>query len=309
MVRKLVTLVLFFCLGFAILFLVAAVLRFLVLQIEWVRRLSWEQESVLVWLIAAARWALSLALYGGIFMSLNFAVRKKVFTPIALLCTMVLTIFFICGIDEALKNMENVPAAKTSIKPLGGPGLILSNTMRPAGTILVLLQGPDKPSGNRVVASPGKPLLYQEEFTGRNLPFINLPPAPFTDDTPWFLKSLAIDLRINSEILQQHLNEGLESFLIYAGALIFLLSSLIFIFKFSAWPLVNLFLGGLAFRGILALEIFFNTPEMQDIFDSFLQNRIPISMTVPLLFCGVGLLIHLYSFLVFLARRKNDYVD
>jgi peptidoglycan/LPS O-acetylase OafA/YrhL len=98
-------------------------------------------------------------------------------------------------------------------------------------------------------------------------------------------------------------------FLIHTGALIFLLSSLMFILKFSAWPLVNLFLGCLAFRGILAAEILCNTSEMQELFNSFLQNRLPVSLAVPLIFCGVGLIAHLYTFLVHLTRRQSDYVD
>jgi hypothetical protein len=44
---------------------------------------------------------------------------------------------------------------------------------------------------------------------------------------------------------------------------------------------------------------------MQETFDSFLQNRLPLPMVVPLIFCAVGLLAYLYSFLVFLARRQS----
>jgi len=155
------------------------------------------------------------------------------------------------------------------------------------------------------VATPGKPLLYQAEFAGKDLAAVSLPPAPFSDETPWFLKSLAIDLRLNAEILRQHFNQGQTAFLIYTGSLIFFLCSLMFILKLSAWPLANLFLGCLAFRGVLALEVFFNTPEMQDVFDSFLQDRLPLSMAVPLIFCGVGVLFYLYSFLVSLAQRQD----
>jgi hypothetical protein len=220
---------------------------------------------------------------------------------------MLMTFGFAYGIGELIDSWGNVPPAKIATKPLGGPGLMLTNDVRPSGTVLVLLEGSQKPGGKRVVATPGKPLLYQEKFAGKDLSLISLPPAPFTDDTPWFLKSLAIDIRLSAEIIRQHFNEGIIPFLIYAGALIFLLSSLMFILKFSAWPLLNLFLGCLAFRGILALEIIFNTPEMQDTFGSFLQNRLPVSWAVPLLFCGVGLIAHLYTFLVHLTKRQSDY--
>jgi hypothetical protein len=92
----------------------------------------------------------------------------------------------------------------------------------------------------------------------------------------------------------------------YAGALIFLLVSLGFILKLSNWPLANLFLGCLAFRGVLAAETFLNSPEIQDLFAEFLENRLPLSYTVPLIFCVFGVMINLYTFLVFLARRRAD---
>jgi hypothetical protein len=75
----------------------------------------------------------------------------------------------------------------------------------------------------------------------------------------------------------------------------------------SAWPLANLFLGGLAFRGVLALETFLNTPEIQDIIASFLKNIFPVSLIAPLVFLGIGILVCLYSFLVHLSKKQVDY--
>jgi hypothetical protein len=304
-VRKLIKLVIFFTLSFAILFLIATGLRFLALRVDWIRTLSHEKEAVLVELINAARWALSFVLYGGVLVGLSYAVRKEVFSPLAILFVIALSAGFTYGIGQIIENWEGTPSIKVPAKPLGKPGVILANTTRATGTVIVLLQGPAEPGGSRVVATPGKPLVYQAEFAGRNLPSASLPPAQFTDNTPLFLKSLSIDLRLNSEILRRYYNEGPIPFLMYSGSLIFFLCSLIFIFKFSAWPLVNLFLGCLAFRGVLALEISFNSPEIQETFDSFLQNRLPLPMVVPLIFCAVGLLAYLYSFLVFLARRQT----
>jgi len=306
-VRKLLKLVLFFSLSFALLFLVSTGLRFLTLRVEWIRALSQEQGAILVDLITAARWALSLSLYGGILIGLSYVVRKEVFAPAALACIALLTLVFIWGISELVDNMENVPSEQTREQPLGKPGLILSNTILPSGTIIVLLEGPTEPNGSRVVATPGKPMLHQSEFAGKNLSLTPLPPAPFINDCPWFLKSLSIDLRLNAESLWQHLNIGLLPFLIQTGSLVFLLCSLMFILKLSAWPLVDLFLGCLAFRGVLSLQIFFHTPEMQEVFASFLKNRLPLPIVVPVIFCGVGLLIYLYSFLVYLVKGRYSY--
>jgi hypothetical protein len=303
-VRKLLKLVIFCILSFAILFLIATGLRFLALRVDWIRTLSHEKETVLFELINAGRWALSLVLYGGVIIGLSYAVRKEVFSPVAILFVIALTIGLTYGLGQIIEYWDG-PSARIPARPLGKPGVILANTTRSTGTVIVLLKGPAEPNGSRVVATPGKPMAYQAEFAGRNLPYTSLPPAQFTDNTPWFLKSLSIDIRLNTEILRRYYNQGTLSFLMYIGSLIFFLCSLIFIFKLSAWPFVNLCLGCLAFRGVLALEIFFNAPETQETFDSFLQNRLPLPMVVPLIFCAVGLLAYLYSFLVFLARRQS----
>jgi hypothetical protein len=308
-VRKLVKLVLFYSLSFAILFLGVTGLRFLELRIEWIRALSQEREAVLVEIITAARWALSLSVYGGVLLGLSYAVRRGVFALTAIPCIALLTIGFTFGIGQLLEDWEHVPPAKILMRPLGKPGLILANNVRPAGTALILLEGSAKPDGSRVVATPGKPLLYQEKFPGKDMSLLSLPPAPFSDNCPWFLRSLAIDLKLNAENVRRQVNAGLLPFLVYAGTLVFLLCSLMFILRFSVWPLANLFLGCLAFRGVLALELFFKTPEMQDVFDSFLQNRLPLSWVVPLIFCAVGLLAFLYSFLVYLVKRQSNYAS
>jgi hypothetical protein len=305
-VKSLARLALFFSLGFAVLFLASTGLRFLAIRVEWVRTLSLERETLLVELITAARWALTFTLYGGILLGLNYATRNRVFSPASILCILVLTMGFVYGISLGLKNWENVPPAKTPTQSLGGPGVILSNTARPTGTSLILLQGSAQPGGARVVATPGIPLFYQAEFIGRDQALISLPPAPFSNETPLFLNSLSIDLRLSAENLQRRLNQGPQSFLIYAGALIFFLCSCMFIQKISVWPLANLFLGCLAFRGVLVLELFFNSSEMQDVFDSFLQSRLPNSLVVPIIFTGFGLLIYLYSFLVFVTKRQSN---
>ena len=298
---------LFLSISFAILLIVAAGMRFLAIRVEWVKSLSRPPQAVLAGLIVAVRWALPLALYGGMLLGLSYAVRHKVFALLAIPCMCILSAAFVCGITILAKNWENMPPEKNLPQPLGGPGLLLSNPTRQSGTVVVLLQGPAEPDRARVIAVPGQPLLYQAEYTGRDS--VNLPPAPFVDNTPWFLKSLAIDLRLSAENLQKCFDAGLIPFLIYAGALIFLLSSFWFVMKFSAWPLTNMCLGCLIFRGLLALEIFFNSPEMQETFNSFFQNRLPVSFVVPLIFCAFALLAHLYTFLVYLAKRQGRYED
>jgi len=44
---------------------------------------------------------------------------------------------------------------------------------------------------------------------------------------------------------------------------------------------------------------------MQDVLGSFFKNLMPVEMAVPLLFVGFGVLVHFYSFLVFVAKRRG----
>jgi hypothetical protein len=147
-------------------------------------------------------------------------------------------------------------------------------------------------------------MLYQGSFSGRDTSAA-LSPAPFGEGSPWFFKSIAIDLRLSSENLRQCYGMGSLSFLVYIGALVVLLSSFFFFINFSAWPPANFFLCCLVFRGVLSLETLFNSPEMQEFFGSLLENYLPVSAVVPLIFCSVGLLAYLYSFLVYLVKRKS----
>jgi hypothetical protein len=303
-VKKLPRLVLFFSFSFAVLFLVSMGMHFLSLRLDRLHASFQQQEAVLTELIAASRWALSLSVYGGMLLGLHYIAQKKVFAPAGLLCIAVLSTVLAVGIGKLAEHWEKIPPERSVVQPAGGPGLILSNSSGPSGTVIVLLRGPAEPDKARVVAVPEKPMLYQAEFAGMDT--AGLPPAPFSDNSPWFLKSLAIDIRFNAENLQRQMSEGLAPFLLYIGALVFLLSSFLFIIKFSVWPLANLFLGCLAFRGLLALETFFNSPEMQTLFDSFLQNRLLITLP-SLIFCGIGFIAHIYTFVVYLTKRQSEY--
>jgi hypothetical protein len=301
-VKKLVKLVLFYSISFAILMIVSTGLRFLAAR-------AWSgtpPETVLAGLITAARWSLSLGIYGGIILGLSYIARKKVFAPLAVVFIGALSLILACVVSKGLNDWENVPPLVNPARSLGGPGLIAANNALLDGTVVVLLQGPANPEP-RVVAVPGQPLLYRAEFPGRDV--TASPSGPFANNSPWFLQSLAIDLRLSGENLRRQFDGGPFPFLLYAGALTVLLTSCLFIFRLSAWPLANLFLGCLAFRGILALETFFNSADMQVAFDSFLENRLPVSLAVPLIFCFIGILAHLYSLLAFVAGRRDDHGD
>ena len=300
-VKNLAKLALFFSLSFVIIFLASTGVRFLSLWIEWVCTLPPKDESFLNLLISAAHWALSLALYGALLLSLSYAVRKHYFALMTIVCLIALSFGLTFGILSALEHWKSVPSASINSKPLGERGVMLSKSLNKNETVYVLLNGTAFSQGPRVVAQSGKPMNFQTANPGFDLPQVSL-----GNKNPWFFNNLSTDIKLNANQLSLRYNAGFIPFLMYAGALIFFLCSLGFVIKFSAWPLANLFLGFLVFRGVLALEIFFNSPEIQDVFFSFLNNKLPLAFTVPFIFLGFGLMIYIYSILVFAAKRRND---
>jgi hypothetical protein len=255
--------------------------------------------------VAAVRWALSFSLYSSLILGLCFISRERVFALLAIPCIAALALGLVYGASLGLENLGSLVNGKITTPPVGGPGLILANPIRPTGTAVVLLDGPSRPGGARIVVNFDRPMLYQETFPGKDAFPSSIPLAPIGEESPWIFKSVAIDLNLSAENMRNCYNEGLISFLVYTGALVILLTSFFFIMDLSAWPLANFFLCCLAFRGVLSLETLLNSSDIQSFFNSYLQNYLPISAVVPMIFCVAGLLIYLYSFLVYLAKRKS----
>jgi uncharacterized membrane protein YesL len=123
------------------------------------------------------------------------------------------------------------------------------------------------------------------------------------------MEDTGIDFSLSSIQLASRFKENRISFLIYAGTLILLLVSLRFILQFSHWPLANLFLAALAFRGVLALDSFLNTGNVLDYLNTLLQNRLPRSFISPSIFLILAVIIILYSVLVSAARHRRTDED
>ena len=277
-------------------------LKFLSLRVDWAKNLPPKPETVITLIITAAYWALTLTLFSTILLTMNYIVRRNIFPITSIIAVMALAISFTYGITYLLDKMKSVPPVQTVGIQMGEKGLILSNSLNRNVTSVVLLEGTMNPHGPRVTAIPGQPLAFYESAAGTNFDF---PPIPFGDDTPWFLKSLSIDVRMNADMFLQKYNEGIIPWLIYIGSFIFILCSLGYFLKFSVWPLANLFLAAIAFRGILALGTLLNAVEIQDTINSFLNNIKFAGLALPLSFVGFGVLIYIYSILTFAAKRQN----
>jgi len=283
-------------------FVVAACFRFLHLRVDWAKSLPPKPETAMTLMITAAHWALSLAMFASILVTLNYCVRRTYSPLAAILCVMTLSFFISFGISSGLQRLKAVPPTQSEGVQLGGNGLILTDALNKNETAVILLKGTAQPFGPRIAAIPNQPLSYQHSANANSY----FPPILFGDDTPWFVNELAVDINLNAGLFKLKYSEGFIPYAIYAGSLIFLLCSLGYAIKFSVWPLANLFLATLAFRGILAFSASFNSPHMQEIISSFIGNRFSSSLGLPLMFLAFGMLVNIYSLLSYAAKRRKD---
>jgi hypothetical protein len=300
-VKNFARLVMFFSLSFAALFFFASIVRYFQIRIEAVRRFPPNPDQPLEDLFFAIRWALPATIYTSLLFGLSYSVKHRIPAPLSMFCLLILASALGFAALAASDRLVRFPGPASLGKSLGGPGLLL----RQGDNAMVLLGDPGGDGGPRVVSIPGSPLNFQR-FPGPGNSVLNLPSIPFRTGTAWFLQSLIIDFSLAGRQMADRFVEGPLFFLIYAAALIFLLSSLRFILDIGNWPLANLFLGALVFRGVLSLEIFLNSREIHDFLAGFIGDRIPPSLISPLAFCFLGFLVCLYSGLSFLAARKTD---
>jgi hypothetical protein len=253
-------------------------------------------------LVTAMGEALTMAVYITILLSLSYTTRRKMAKSFSIIIVIILAAAFTLGLSLGVRQLQRFEFALNAVPAIQAkPGLILSR----GDTAMVLLKDPADREGPRVVSIPDRSLIYQENPRGPNNAALALPDLPFDTAPPWFIQSILIDFRLSALELESRLEEGLIPFAIYGGALVLLLASLRFLLELSNWPLANLFLGAIAFRGILSLETFLNAKETKLLISSFLQNPFPLSFITPLAFCVLVLLIIIYTVLTSLARGKG----
>jgi len=303
--KNLARLTLFFSLNFALLFLAAILLGLLSSWIELARFIPLEARSGEN--IADFAWkALPTALYLSILLALSYTARRNMPIPFTIISILVLGCIFSLGVSLGISRAASLEPVLEPIPAMEGrPGLILSRS----DNAMILLRGSSETRGPRVVSLPGQPLIYQDVPLGPNNTILKLPALPFGDDTPWFVRSLAIDFSLSAEELKSRLENNFLSFAAYAFSLILLLASLRFVLELGQWPLANLVLGALVFRGIIALETFLNAREINTLIDSFLGGRFPSQLITPAVFGALALLILFYTLLVSIARPRRSEDD
>ena len=246
--------------------------------------------------VGALRTIFPLILYGAILMGLSYSARRSIAPPAAILSIFVLaggaTLGFSLGLQRLKADGMDAPLRSRG-ETLGGPGLILSRW----DVQVTLLGDPGQSDGSRVIAIPGRPLIYQEKPLGPDNAVV-----PFRSEGSALVRSLLVDAALVAEQFETRLNRGLFPFALYGGAVILLLASLRFVLDLSSWPLANLFCGALVFRGVLAFQTFIDSRIIQTFIIAFFDHRIDVAIISPIIFAGLALLVLLYTFLVNLAR-------
>jgi hypothetical protein len=301
-VKALTQIALFFSVCFVVILLAASAIRYLYGWIEVVRYIPAEPIEIFAALISAGQWALPVAMYVSILLTLSYSAQKSFSGPLSILCVFILSCGFTTGAYLGLRQAETFAALPGQVTPpaLGAPGLILTQ----GDTSVVFLDDPSNPASPRVIAVPDRSLGYQKTLAPVRGGF-TLPPVPFRIGGSYLMASLVIDFSLLGTQFWDRLHQGLIPFGMYLGALCFLLSSLRFIMELTSWPLANAFLGALVFRGILAGGAFLDSEEIQQFIRLFLKKDIPQAIISPAVFCGAALLVIVYTLLANLARSRR----
>ncbi|MDR2444569.1 MAG: hypothetical protein LBD44_01335 [Spirochaetaceae bacterium] len=293
----------FFGLCFIILFITAVGIAFLHVWVDAVRHVPVKSSIMLNEIVESGCWALPFALYLTIVFSVNEGRRHKVAWPLIFVSAVALAGVFTFGISKGLSNAGVMPAPPlaTNHITLGRQGLLLS---RP-GVVITLLDRPSNAAGSRVVAVKDRELIYQKVPVGADGKIIGLPPIPFHDASGWLSYLIISDLSVSGRFIAARFNEGLIPYFAWTLALIVLLVSLGLVFELTRWPLANIFLGLLIFRGVLAFEVFLNSDKIMEYLLEFTRGAIPDALITPAIFVALSVLVLVYSFLIFLSRATT----
>jgi len=300
--KNLAKLALFFSLTFIIVFFGSLFLEFLSSWLAMVREIPVTPRTMKT--VTELSWkSLPIAIFISILLSLSYSARRFIPIPVSIIAIMILASLYTGGFAIAINRSENMGFALNTVQPIqSGPGLVLSRS----DSSIILLRESSQISGPRMVSFPEQALIYQEIPLGPNYSIIPLPPFPLGTETPYLINNIYIDLNLSTQEFIRRFQDSYLNFAIYALSLILLLASLRYVLDLSHWPLANIFLGALAFRGILSLKVFLNSREINSLLTNFLRDFAPSEYATPLVFFTISILVMLYTFLANLARPKRS---
>jgi hypothetical protein len=298
-VKNFAKLVLFFCFSFICILLAASLIALLqehtALTVLFPPGSGSSGGNLLIHLCNS----IPAALYLTILLGLSYASRRNMIYPAVFTILLALALILGSAAMLGLETLSQIGDFTVEINPpadMVRPGLILNQG---SGMKVVFLEEPLKTGGARVVSTAGQAMYYQGQGSA-STPI----PLPFTEEKNRLLEGINRDFTQSYRVFTARYKAGFLSFWLYTGSLTVFLLSLGCLVNISFWALANLFFAALAFRGALALEAFLNQPDIHGLMASFAGNIIPPSLINPLIFFTAGVLILLYSGLVYLARGK-----
>jgi hypothetical protein len=299
-VRKTAKLLLFFSLTFTILFLLSAGLGVLHVWIDAASSVPARPFAAFAEFIPSVEWALPFTLYTTTLMAMSYACRTKISTLGAFVVLFVFAFGFTYAVSLGISHAKgmDLPPLNIGRETLGKPGLALGGR----GMTVVLLDDPANAAGERVVSMDDRALFYQPDPAGPDGHPIPLPSALFKIKNIALFDGLLIDFSLAAKELSARFEDGFLPYAAYSGAIIFMLLSLVAVLDIGAWPLANIFIGAVLFRLALSFEVFIGQRETLEYLAGFLGRRVPVYLVTPGIIGAAGVLLAVYSVLVFAAR-------
>ncbi|MDR2397639.1 MAG: hypothetical protein LBD74_02640 [Spirochaetaceae bacterium] len=283
-----------FSIGFASLFIIAMLIQWLYIRLE-----PTMPEGKFLGMAV-----LPLTLYGGILLTLRYTVRVGVPILQAVITVAILALGWSGVLVLGLERLTLPAHSQNTVLNLGSPGLILARSDKAQ----IFLPDPHNLQTPLVFAGIGPGLVYEatpdEETFQKGLGY---PLVSFRTEVPAFLQGILRDLASTATQFRSRLNQGFPAFMLYAGGLILVLSSLRCFFTLGAWPLANLGIGILVFRGVLALEALLNMPRTQRNLFLLSGSLIPQALLSPLILYALGILLLLYTGVSVLVKQRRMY--
>jgi hypothetical protein len=298
-VRKTAKLLLYFSLTFTIVFLLSAGLGVLQVWIGAVTSVPVRSFMAFADFIPSVEWALPFTLYLTTLMAMSYACRIKISLPGACVGLFVFAFGFTYAVSQGISHAKGMAAPPMRIEhgTLGKPGLTLNGH----GVTVVLLDDPSNAAGERVVSLDDRALFYQPQPVGPDGTAASLPPVPFKPKNIALFDGLLTDFSLSAKELSARFADGFVSYAAYAGAVIFVLLSLVTVLDIGAWPLANIFIGAVLFRFVLSFEVFILRRETLEYLAEFLGRWVPVNLVAPCVIGAAGVLLALYSGLVYVA--------
>jgi hypothetical protein len=243
----------------------------------------------------AGRTGIPPTLYLSVLLSLSYTARREIRVIPSIITIFFLAVGWTLLSAWATTQLPPPPDIRGKSVPLARAGLIVSTN--------------DGRKSVRLTADSPFPSVA---FDGTLIPESQAPfepnsakPLSFKVDRFIFVQNVVKNFLYLAENLDQLQKMGIANLAVYTAGLVVLLVSMRFIMDLSVWALANLFLGFVAFGGILMFELFMNSSRTQRILLSIIGDRISTSLINPLVFCAMGLLIIGATGAVYLIKRQK----